>query len=1106
MIKTMKNIFIIFLSVLIVLQIPFTITANTQLNNEIFTSSAKSNFEFEDVLVYTSLDLSVEAQNDTQDDAGASNGKVSAFTDGKYFLFENVSEANRIKLSYASTATNTISVWIRYPDETELVAMPAISFSTSNSWSMSSSASYIATSAVFYIPKGSDIILRPNVACNLDKLWLSYENNVSQNSAPSNTITANKLDPKAKTDLMAPYRKAALITKGQSLTFEAPDAQQTYNAVAISYCSEGALLELTVNGESVQFDAKATSMRNFEVVSASIATYKHGDSLTLTCKQGEISIGYIAVNYVPDVSCAQVSTMPNKGERLTVDLNGVWAFDSTSFAQWSVDNYVPDLDFINAIPVPGLWSSAFMKMGDNQWHKAWYKKNVVLEEEPNCNVMLYIEQAQYGRYVYVNGNLIDTYEYNYSASYSDLTGLLHKGENEIIVMLGDFTEQFSNPDCNAHLLHDGESRYDLPGITGSVELVFNSDPTVSKVQTNPDIENGTLDVQLVLNAHSAITTDVKVTVYELGVFKNGKPTTPETKVAEYIKKDVNVAKGENDPFLIEDISLENWTREKCWTPDNPFLYRVEVSTVGDVYSFRIGMRTFGYDSKTKYYTLNGELLYLRGTNVAIERYYDDPLCGTTPWQEDWVRKLYNEYKQVNWFCFRAHLGNANELWFDLADEMGFLIIDEYPQWGDMDGCTENTNMPEIYRWIDLRANHPSLFMFDAQNEAIGTGYTDEICRLGREYDLQNRTWDNGWRPPVFDDSPVECHPYFLDGKGVGGITEDKYTKPLITTAYIGWQAENVLDHPFILNEHGEIWVGRSGIPMSGTAGNWNVHLRGSSSEERLTYYADVMAAQMEAFRAGRGYSGLLFFCGLGSDFPDHVGITCDILSPDVSTAESLEIRPYIKELLSNAFADLGIVTQYYSENVKRGEPISVPVKLINDTGKDINDLTVILTVQSGNTVLYADRTTMNVSAFSQENDGLASHAFKLNVPSFDKYCDNGDELYLISSYTLDGETVYSRRKLIVRGGDDKTDDPLPEYDWLPDNNESSDPENNSEDNSSEGSISDADVSETPSNISAGEEEQHKPGSKLVIIFIVLFAVSCVSVGILIYKKKSNAKT
>jgi len=250
----------------------------------------------------------------------------------------------------------------------------------------------------------------------------------------------------------------------------------------------------------------------------------------------------------------------------------------------------------------------------------------------------------------------------------------------------------------------------------------------------------------------------------------------------------------------------------------------------------------------------------------------------------------------------------------------------------------------------------------------------------------------------------------------------------------------------------------------------------------------------------------LFFCGLGSDFPDHVGITCDILSPDVSTAESLEIRPYIKELLSNAFADLGIVTQYYSENVKRGEPISVPVKLINDTGKDINDLTVILTVQSGNTVLYADRTTMNVSAFSQENDGLASHAFKLNVPSFDKYCDNGDELYLISSYTLDGETVYSRRKLIVRGGDDKTDDLLPEYDWLPDNNESSDPENNSEDNSSEGSISDADVSETPSNISAGEEEQHKPGSKLVIIFIVLFAVSCVSVGILIYKKKSNAKT
>ncbi len=996
-----------------------------------FSAPLKDSFECEDVAVYTTLDLSVKAPSNVQSDAAASGGKVAGGTGGKYFLFENVTEANCIKLAYASPNTNTINVWVRYPGETEMRAFPAIPFSTSNSWTMDSSASYTATSPIFYIPRGSDIILRPNVDCNLDKLWLAFENNVTSDSAPANTVPADAMVGTITEDIMAPYGKAVSLSAGQSLTFTVPDAQTVCNVLTLSYCSQGATVKFTLGDKQLAVGTPdATALRTYEVWSVSSADYKSGDTLTLTCTEGAISIGYAAVNHVPEVESLHVSSLPASGERLTVDLGGIWSFDAEPFGTWSVENSVPALGFVSAIPVPGLWSSAAMDMGESAGNKAWYKKTVVLDEEPTGNVTLYIEQAQYGRYIYVNGTLVDTYAYNYSASCSDLSGLLHKGENEIVIMLGDFSEQYSNKTDPAHILYDGESRYDLPGITGAVELIFNADPTVEKVQTDPDVDNGTLDVQITLSAHASTTTDVTITVYELGVFKDGKPTKDEVKVAEYVQKKVSVKAGENDALLIRDIALDGWSREKCWSPDSPFLYRVEIRTSGDTYETRIGMRTIGYDPQTKYYTLNGELLYLRGTNVAIERYYDDPLCGTTPWNEDWVRKLYSEYKSVNWFCFRAHLGNANELWFELADEMGFLIIDEYPQWGDMDGCTINSIMPEIYTWIDLRANHPSLFMFDAQNEAAGTVFTDDICRRGRAYDLQDRPWDNGWRPPVFEDSPIECHPYFLGGQGVSGMGGDKYSKPVLTMADIGWTCETYPDHPFILNEHGELWVSRDGIPMSGTAGTWASHLPNASPEERLTYYADVMAAQMEAFRAQRAYSGLLFFCGLGADFPDHVGITCDILSPDVSTAESLQIRPYIKELLSNAFADLGIVTEYYQETVKRGQKISVPVKLINDTGADVTGLTVVITIQSGDTVLYANRTSMSVDAFSAESNGLASHTFDVTIPAYEGYCDNGDELYLIASYTLDGQTVYSRRKIQVKGGSDTNSDPLPEYDWL----------------------------------------------------------------------------
>ena len=255
------------------------------------------------------------------------------------------------------------------------------------------------------------------------------------------------------------------------------------------------------------------------------------------------------------------------------------------------------------------------------------------------------------------------------------------------------------------------------------------------------------------------------------------------------------------------------------------------------------------------------------------------------------------------------------------------------------------------------------------------------------------------------------------------------SKPIVTTADIGWTYEQYPDHPYLINEHGEYWINREGAAMSGTAGTWNNALPGATNEERLTYYADLMAAQMEAFRTERAYIGLLFFCGLGSSFPSAQGVTSDILSPDVSTAESLQIRPYIKELFKNSFADLGIVIDEYTEDVKRGEKLRLPIVLVNDTGKDITDLPVTIKIMSGDTVVYAERITMSVEAFSKDSKGLSTETLAVKVPSFRDYCGNGTTLTVTASYELDGETVYSQRKWSIRGGD-LSDDELPVYDWL----------------------------------------------------------------------------
>ena len=224
--------------------------------------------------------------------------------------------------------------------------------------------------------------------------------------------------------------------------------------------------------------------------------------------------------------------------------------------------------------------------------------------------------------------------------------------------------------------------------------------------------------------------------------------------------------------------------------------------------------------------------------------------------------------------------------------------------------------------------------------------------------------------------------------------------------------------------------------MSSTVGTWNAVLPNATNEQRLTYYAELMAAQMEAFRTERAYVGLLFFCGLGSSFPSAQGVTSDILSPDVSTAESLQIRPYTKKLLKNAFSDLGIVIDDYTENVKRGDRLRLPIILVNDTGNAISDLPVTIKVVSRGTVLFAKQITMNVDAFSTDSNGLSEETVSVKVPDYANYCKDGTTLTVTASYELDGQTVYSQRKWIVNGGEMSAGHP-PKYDWLP-NEESTD--------------------------------------------------------------------
>ena len=118
-----------------------------------------------------------------------------------------------------------------------------------------------------------------------------------------------------------------------------------------------------------------------------------------------------------------------------------------------------------------------------------------------------------------------------------------------------------------------------------------------------------------------------------------------------------------------------------WSPEDPFLYVVESTTGRDSVKTRFGMREFRFDAATKRAYLNGKVYYLRGSNITLHRFLEDPLCQDLPWKDAWVRKLLGDLpKRMHWNYFRVCIGPVPDRWMDLCDDLGLLIQNRFFVW------------------------------------------------------------------------------------------------------------------------------------------------------------------------------------------------------------------------------------------------------------------------------------------------------------------------------------------------------------------------------------------------------------------------------------------
>jgi len=607
------------------------------------------------------------------------------------------------------------------------------------------------------------------------------------------------------------------------------------------------------------------------------------------------------------------------GGRKVISLDGTWQIAEGAM------NDVPK-GFARQIPVPGLADMAlpaFEGVGpkdkDSRREAFWYRRTFTVEGQVPAVAQIKVHKARYGTRVYLNGQCLGDHIGCFTPGYFDVGGKL-KGNgqtNELVIRVGASRTAVGD---DIPWGHDFEKTRYIPGIYDSVELILSGSPCIERVQAVPDVPGKKVRVvSLVLNPSG---TDAEAVV---------RCTVREAKTRKVVGSADSQKRfwkpGEQQTIELT-LPIENC---RLWTPEDPFLYELNVSalvgpTATDTLNTRFGMRSFSFDPKTKLPLLNGKPYYLRGTNICIYRFFEDPKRGDKPWREEWVRNVIRGFRGMNWNSARYCIGFPPEMWYRVADEEGLMIQDEFPVWGQT-GCLDALTA-QYAEWMQERWNHPSVVIWDAQNETPNQQITGKALTAVRKLDLSNRPWDNGWDTPQSPTDVYETHPYRHIKRGFR-MSEFAHMSP--KPGDPGSEANNSVpnrdDNPIIINEYGWLWLNRDGspttIPVHSKSYQYLVPPAATPDQYRESY-ARTVAAKTEFWRTGRKVAGVMHFCGLGYSRPG--GQTSD----NFIDIERPTFEPYFFQYVRDAFAPVGLMIDFWASECAGGAALKVPVVVIND--------------------------------------------------------------------------------------------------------------------------------------------------------------------------------
>ena len=384
-----------------------------------------------------------------------------------------------------------------------------------------------------------------------------------------------------------------------------------------------------------------------------------------------------------------------------INWNESWLF--TKDASLVQDNKAVCADGWESVNLPHTWNGKDGQDGGSDYYRStcWYTKKLCkCLYEGAEEVYIEFEGANSSADVYVNGTLAVHHDGGYSTFRANITELLTE-ETEILVavdnapndrvypQMADFTF-YGGIYRNVNILCVPKARFDLDYFGGPGVVVT---PVVEGADAKVDV--------------TAYFTGLKGCETVKFAVKDGDSVIAENTVC--------AAEGKTS-FVIENAHLWNGRKD-------PFLYTLEAQLLDgekelDSRTVRFGCRYFEIDPN-RGFILNGKEYPLRG----VSRHQDRPEIGNALLPEHHKEDLDLIY-EVGATTIRLAHYQHNQYFYDLCDEMGFVLWAEIPYISNhMPGGRENT-VSQMTELIVQNYNHPSIFVWGLSNEITMRGAED----------------------------------------------------------------------------------------------------------------------------------------------------------------------------------------------------------------------------------------------------------------------------------------------------------------------------------------------------------------------------------------------